>query len=76
MLQLDRCQIIRSTACGAAGLIKMPFGQAQLKPDHAPEAISPKPYVLARDGTKLSYRTRQVDCVSWRSPRLANYASR
>jgi len=53
MLQLNRRHIMRSAVWGAAALVQSPFGQAQSKPDHSREATSQRPFVIARDGTKL-----------------------
>jgi len=49
----DRRQVIRSAAWGAAALIGTPSILAQSEPNHGRGAADPKPFVSAKDGTKL-----------------------
>ena len=53
MHKLDRRQVIRSAAWGTAALMRTPSILAQSKPTHSQETANPKPFVTARDGTKL-----------------------
>jgi len=53
MHKLDRRQVIRSSAWGAAALMGTSSILAQSEPKHARQAGKPLPFVLAGDGTKL-----------------------
>jgi pimeloyl-ACP methyl ester carboxylesterase len=53
MHKLDRRQIIRSAAWGAAALIQTPSMLAQPEPNHARKISHAGPFVLARDGSRL-----------------------
>src|ERR1700722_3433250 len=53
MHKLDRRQVIRDAARGAAALMGTPSILAQSEPTRSPETANPQPFVKARDGTKL-----------------------
>jgi non-heme chloroperoxidase len=55
MYKPDRRQVIRSTALGAAALMRAPatLAQSQHEADLAQTAPNPRPFVVARDGTRL-----------------------
>jgi non-heme chloroperoxidase len=53
MHKLDRRQVIRNAAWGAAALMRTPSILAQSEPTHSQKITNPQPFVTARDGTKL-----------------------
>jgi len=53
MHKLNRRQVIRSAAWGAAAFMRTPSILAQSEPNHAQETGKAEPFVTARDGTKL-----------------------
>ena len=53
MQKLDRRQVIRSAAWGAAALMQTPSMMPQSGSDATQEAARPRPFVVAGDGTRL-----------------------
>jgi non-heme chloroperoxidase len=53
MSKLDRRQIIRGAALGAAALMQTPSILPQSEPDPTRDTGSPRSFVIARDGTRL-----------------------